>query len=402
MSIELTLTYSLAAYLLALVSSRYLAKLYIPVAALFTLLGFLLSESMVSMGHDTGFRYYHFTTLTQNLFIPPIIFSIAIHTKSLAHWRTIASSIYMPTAMYFLTIIIATPTLYFLFNHPTGFPLTAALLAAVILSSTDNQILQPILQKIKGQNKTTTVIQVESVFNEVLAIVLFTFLLSIYTHTGPALPWAIWLWEFSWYIFGAIIIGVAFGYLLRIIMLIPHEGLLVALLTIVMVHLVFMGSTYVGTSGALSVFVFAIMAHKPLGERDDHEFILKVWTLISTFFSLTIFYMIGFSVTREMFTERYLAMFFAIIAITLPRFLLSWPLTRLQKTIDTPLYTTGTVRGVIAIALAFSLPTSLPYWWTIQAMTFGVVIFSIFIHAPIATLWLARKYKVKYGSFITH
>ena len=39
----------------------------------------------------------------------------------------------------------------------------------------------------------------------------------------------------------------------------------------------------------------------------------------------------------------------------------------------------GGVRGVIAIVLALSLPVSLPYWWTIQSMVFGVVFFSLVV-----------------------
>ena len=42
----------------------------------------------------------------------------------------------------------------------------------------------------------------------------------------------------------------------------------------------------------------------------------------------------------------------------------------------------GGLRGAVTLALALSLPIELPYWWTIQSIAFGVVIFTLFVHAP--------------------
>ena len=35
------------------------------------------------------------------------------------------------------------------------------------------------------------------------------------------------------------------------------------------------------------------------------------------------------------------------------------------------------------LALSLSLPVDLPYWWTIQSIAFGVVIFTLFVQAPL-------------------
>lgn len=59
----------------------------------------------------------------------------------------------------------------------------------------------------------------------------------------------------------------------------------------------------------------------------------------------------------------------------------------------------GGLRG--AIALVLSLPVELPYWWTIQSMVFGVVLFSILVQGPTMGL-LARKMNIKAGPGETH
>ncbi|WP_372864729.1 cation:proton antiporter [Spongiibacter sp.] len=48
----------------------------------------------------------------------------------------------------------------------------------------------------------------------------------------------------------------------------------------------------------------------------------------------------------------------------------------------------GGLRGAIAIALVLSLPTSLPYWWTIQSMVFGVVVFSLLVQGTSNKYWV--------------
>ena len=41
----------------------------------------------------------------------------------------------------------------------------------------------------------------------------------------------------------------------------------------------------------------------------------------------------------------------------------------------------GGLRGAVTLALALSLPTSLDYWWTIQSIAFGVVLFTLLVQA---------------------
>ena len=44
----------------------------------------------------------------------------------------------------------------------------------------------------------------------------------------------------------------------------------------------------------------------------------------------------------------------------------------------------------LALALALSIPTDLEYWWTIQSIAFGVVLYTLLIQVP-SIGWLLRR-----------
>ena len=48
------------------------------------------------------------------------------------------------------------------------------------------------------------------------------------------------------------------------------------------------------------------------------------------------------------------------------------------------------VRGAVTLALALSLPTDLPYWWTLQSISYGVVLFTLLVQATSMEALLRR------------
>jgi CPA1 family monovalent cation:H+ antiporter len=100
-----------------------------------------------------------------------------------------------------------------------------------------------------------------------------------------------------------------------------------------------------------------------------------------------------------MFTEQWLAMLIGIIAVLISRIIvitgLLSPLCRMPGIQPIPvkhqlLLSWGGVRGTVTMALALSLPLSLDYWYTIQSIAYGVVVFTLFVQTTSMRL-LIRK-----------
>jgi CPA1 family monovalent cation:H+ antiporter len=70
---------------------------------------------------------------------------------------------------------------------------------------------------------------------------------------------------------------------------------------------------------------------------------------------------------------RFISLFFAFPVIN------RLPLVMPVRLTEQFLLAWGGVRGTVTLALALSLPLSLDYWYTIQSIAYGVVLFTLFV-----------------------
>ena len=100
---------------------------------------------------------------------------------------------------------------------------------------------------------------------------------------------------------------------------------------------------------------------------------------------------------QNMFTDQWLAMLIAIPAALIARAcavgvcgLITTPLKHGVGPAWQILLFWGGLRGAIAVALVLSLPVELPYWYTIQAMVFSVVLFSLLVQGTTNSKLISR------------
>lgn len=152
-------------------------------------------------------------------------------------------------------------------------------------------------------------------------------------------------------------------------------------------------------SGILAVMMTAIVSRFTLREVEDSvaQGIAGTWEWLGIYFNSILFALMGLVITLAMFRDQWLAMLVAIGAALIARLIAVGVSCLIARPISTPislawqgLLVWGGLRGAIAIALVLSLPSSLPYWWTIQSMVFGVVLFSLLVQGTTNPYLIAR------------
>jgi len=103
-----------------------------------------------------------------------------------------------------------------------------------------------------------------------------------------------------------------------------------------------------------------------------------------------IFILAGVTITLSMFIDQWLAILIGIAAVIFARVIVIFgifPAMNILPGIEPVpvkhqiVLAWGGVRGTVTLALALSLPLILDYWYTIQSIAYGVVLFTLFFQA---------------------
>jgi CPA1 family monovalent cation:H+ antiporter len=384
--------------LMGLLLSR-LARLELTLACLLT--GFLVGLSLGYIQFDTGIRAHNLHEIVFFIILPVLIFEAAWHLKPHLLRRWLIPVVVLATLGVLISCVVTAALVFVGVGHPEGFPWIAALLTGAILAATDPIAVISQLRALNAPEDLTALFEGESLFNDASAIVLFTIILSFATMEGGSQE-SSYLAFFSLVFFGGILVGVLIGLLSAIaILLIGSPPATVFVLVLTAFCSFYISEHLLHVSGIMAVMASSMIIRVLLTEVESSvaKGVSYTWEWLGLAFNSVLFVIMGLVITMDMFVERWLAMLIAIIASLLARALavgscalITKPLTNNISMGWQILLTWGGLRGAIAIALVLSLPVELPYWWTIQSMVFGVVLFSLLVQGT-TNSYLIRKFR---------
>ncbi|WP_444894501.1 cation:proton antiporter [Microbulbifer sp. TRSA001] len=361
--------------------------------------GVLAALLLPIIDYDTGLRATSIRELVFFVILPVLIFESAwqLEPKILKRWIG-PVLLFSTVGLVICAVLIATIT-YYGIGHPEGFPWVAAMLTGAILAATDPVSVVNKLRQEKAGEDLLTLVDGESLFNDAAAVVFYSLVLGLATYglvenssmavEAPSLGVTSVTLYFCMVFFGGVAIGLICGLITTLIILFLRSSS-AALMTLVIAAF---GSFYLAesifhVSGIISVMVCAIVARGCLSKQNDTYLVHAgpTWEWMGLFFTGIIFVIMGLVITFEMFSHQWLAMIIATAAALGARALSVFLVSPLTRFVGPPipkswrlLMSWGGLRGVIAVALVLSLPVELPYWWTIQSMVFGVVLFSLLV-----------------------
>lgn len=365
----------------------------------------VISSLVIPLIHfDTGIRADNFQPLIMYVLLPILVFEASLSLK-LKVLKPLLTSILLSSSLGLLiALFIAATILFYGINHSEGFPWIAALLAGLVISATDPAAVVAQLKVAKAPDKLSTLIEGESLFNDATAIVLFSVLL-VAAQQGTDIA----IGNTSIQVFKVLLGGVLTGWIVaqfaRVLLhWLSNQSFHFTLVSITLAY----GSFYIAehwlhVSGVISVLVSAIcikphLQRKKKLSRHVHEH----WHLMTFLCNLILFYLMGLVVSLSMFTDQWLAIILGVLAATTSRIVSSYFTLATSRVLPgqelpwnyAPVMVWGGLRGAITLALVLSLPTEIDYWWTVQSIGFGVVIFTLLVQATSLPLLLRRsRYK---------
>jgi CPA1 family monovalent cation:H+ antiporter len=386
--------------------------LHMPEASILVVLGFIVSELVIYAGFDTGLRADNFQALIFYIFIPILVFESAYNLDKQALKSNLVVILVLAIIAMMLTCCVTAVLLFYGIGHEAGFPWLAALITGAIVAATDPVAVVAKLKEMNAPRRLSVLLEGESLFNDATAIVLFSLFLSMAVASqsvGIADPLSsasdIFL-KFMTIFVGGGLTGLAVGILFGLLQKLIKKNVVRGAISLVVAYGSYIAAEHLMVSGVMSTLIaaisFSILSERYHRQRSSSESavaeIKYLWNVLAHIANVSVFLVMGAVITIDMFEHRWLAMLIAIFALLIARAVSVYgvlSIFSLFKELKVPLASQtvmvwGGLRGAVTLALALSLPTSLDYWWTIQSIAFGVVIFSLFVQAPTMKMLTTR------------
>lgn len=373
------------------------AKVGLPRDGLLLILGFTSSELVTSLGYDTGLRWYQFKDIVFFGVLPLLVFNMALQIKPNALKSDLPAILLLSLPIRLFSALFIALVMYLSINHPAGFPLLVALLLGVILTAPDPSSLIEQLNLASRYPRVCLILCGESLLNDVLAIVLFSLLLSLILMVGKFPTLSGIALQLLWISVGGAILGFAFGRLSSLLLVaIKHDTSKTVYLIAVAYLSFIVAENFLGVSGVVTTSVFGLTLSRLCSERLEANIV----NVFAEMLSICLFFLAGMTVTINLFADRWLAILLAIIAVVFARLIGAGALSMAMKSrslspqrLDSKehfLMRVSGTPGAVALALALSLPLNVPGWYTVQAAVYGVVIVGIVIQTPLMAGILSR------------
>lgn len=359
------------------------ARTHIPYTVGLVLVGLGLTyggaDASTHLSHDLIFR----------LLLPPLIFEAAFNLK----WRELRP-IMLPVILFATAgVLVAAGVSAALLYAATGLSLLSCLIIGAVLSATDPVSVLALLKEAKLPPRVHKLLEAESLFNDGMASVLF--LLIPLVFAGATSPLGTITTSVTC-IGGGIVIGTLTGFAAMFIAGKTTDHLVEITMTVIAAFGSFQLAESVHASGILSTLSAGMVignlnrfgAITEKGLESSHSF----WEFACFVANSFIFILIGIDLELWEIPGATTVIALTIVAMLAGRAvcvygwssLLSVTKHRIPLAVQNLLFWGG-LRGALSIALALSLPVTLPERGIIITAVFHAVVFSIIVQGMSVT-----------------
>ncbi len=328
------------------------------------------------------------------ILVPPLLFEATLHLK----WDKLRNDLFPILLLAIVGTLAGTFIVGGIVMQVLGIPLTAAIAFGALISATDPVAVIAFFRTLGVSKRLSILVEGESLFNEGVAIVLFSLAVGAAAGSGgqeATLSLSGTVVTFIEVAFGGLGIGLALGYVVSYVILKNVDDHLIE--TATTVALAF-GAYVVAEEFQLSGILAVVAAGIMVGNIGMHNTspttqltLENFWEFMAFAVNSLVFLVLGLEIDIAQLLPNIVAILVAVLAILLSRTIIVYALTwlhgRLDKQRAIPLSYRhvmywGGLRGAISLALALTLSGSvfgLQIAQELRVMTFGVVLFTLLV-----------------------
>jgi len=265
-----------------------------------------------------------------------------------------------------------------------GISVPAAIVFGALMAATDPVAVVALFKSLGVPKRLRVLLEGESLFNDGTAIVVFGVALVV-AQTGD-FNLQTGIVDFFRIAGGGLLVGMIIGLLINSVIARINDHLVETTITFISAYGAFMAGESLHVSGVLAVVTTGLIVGNYSQKHMSSTTRIAVtsfWEFVSFLANSFIFLLIGIEVDVFVLWENWQPILLAIGAVLVVRAMVIYISSLFLRTIPKAwqhIMVWGGLRGAISLALALSLPLSLGAERSqIQAMTFGVVLFTILI-----------------------
>lgn len=331
-----------------------------------------------------------------NVLLPPLVFEAALQLG----WRRFRHELPLTLALAFVGVTVASAFVAVGMHLLLGWSWIGAALFGVLISATDPVAVIATFKELKGPKRLNMVVESESLLNDGVAAVGFAVLVGI--ANGQSAGAAQIVPEFLWTVGGGVLIGAAVTGAVLLLAGRTEDRLVEITLTTIAAWGSFLVAQDYGASGILASVTAGLMVGNIgwMGAISDEgrPHVLAAWDYFAFVANSFVFFLIGiYEASVPLGIVGWVEAGAAILLVVIGRLITVYPIaasfarTKLRLPLDYQhVLFWGGLRGALALALALTVPNSVPEKVAIIVTAFVVVAFSVFVQG-LTMPWLVRK-----------